>query len=96
MEEEQLEKVNKNGTGDVVPFAVTVNSSYEASDIYLKHAFNESSEDEEGTENTCQEETDEKGEKEFESFTTFLERHKKEQAKRENNQQSKPSTSKDL
>lgn len=77
--------------GEAVPFITTVNSGRDTSEIYLKHACNESSEDEDGTENNPEETEAEK--KNEESFKTFLERHKTEQAKRKNNQGSE-STSK--
>lgn len=67
--------------GEDVPLMSTVSSSREISEIYLKHACNESSEDEDGTEN--KEDKDEE-KKEVESFKSFLERHKMEQIKRKN------------
>lgn len=79
--------------GETVSFVTTVNSGRDTSEIYLKHACNESSEDEDGTENDFEENEGEK-KKEEESFKNFLERHKMEQAKRKNNQKSEPSTSK--
>lgn len=79
--------------GEAVPFVSTVNNGREISEIYLKHACNESSEDEDGTENDFKEDENTEN-KEEESFKSFLERHKLEQTKRKNNQQSKPSTSK--
>ncbi|XP_031843460.1 GPN-loop GTPase 1 [Nomia melanderi] len=91
-EKEQLEKAAQNVTGETVPFVTTVNTGREISDIYLKHAGNESSEDEEGTENPFHEEEDPEEKKEAESFKNFLNRHKIEQSKRTSNQ---PTTSKD-
>ncbi|XP_011637229.1 GPN-loop GTPase 1 [Pogonomyrmex barbatus] len=92
IEKEQLEKASKKVMGETVSLVTTVNNGRETSEIYLKHACNESSEDEDGTENDFEENEDEK--KDEESFKTFLERHKMEQAKRRNNQESEPSTSK--
>ncbi|XP_070160193.1 GPN-loop GTPase 1 [Polyergus mexicanus] len=89
-EKEQLEKIDKTAMGEDVPLMSMVNSGRETSEIYLKHACNESSEDEDGTEN--KEDKDEE-KKEVESFKSFLERHKMKQIKRKN-QESKPSTSK--
>lgn len=76
--------------GEDVPLVSTVSNSHEISEIYLKHACNESSEDEDGTENQDENEDEEKKE---ESFKSFLERHKIEQIKRKN-QEFEPSTSK--
>ncbi|XP_036138265.1 GPN-loop GTPase 1 isoform X1 [Monomorium pharaonis] len=92
-EKEQLEKASKKAMGEAVSFVTTVNSGRETSEIYLKHACNESSEDEDGTENNFEENKDEE-KKEEESFRNFLERHKMEQAKRKSNQESEPNTSK--
>ncbi|XP_018397155.1 PREDICTED: GPN-loop GTPase 1 [Cyphomyrmex costatus] len=92
-EKEQLEKASKKTIGEAMSFVSTVNSGRDISEIYLKHACNESSEDEDGTENNFEENEDEK-EKEEESFRNFLERHRTEQAKRKNNRESEPSTSK--
>jgi len=92
-EKEQLEKASKKAMGEAVSFVTTVNSGRDTSEIYLKHACNESSEDEDGTENNFEENEGEK-KKDEESFRNFLERHKTEQAKRRNNQESKPNTSK--
>lgn len=89
-EKEQLEKISKKVMGEDVPLVSTVSNGHEASEIYLKHACNESSEDEDGTENKDE---NEDGEKKEESFKSFLERHKMEQIKRKN-QESEPSTSK--
>ncbi|XP_076664945.1 GPN-loop GTPase 1 [Andrena cerasifolii] len=89
-EKEQLERAAQKVSGESVPFVSTISSGREISDIYLKHAGNESSEDEEGTENAFQIEEDEEEEKEAESFKNFLNRHKMEQSKRVSNQ---PSTS---
>ncbi|GAB1860958.1 GPN-loop GTPase [Camponotus japonicus] len=89
-EKEQLEKISKKVMGEDVPLVSTVSNSHETSEIYLKHACNESSEDEDGTENKDE---NEDGEKKEESFKSFLERHKMEQIKRKN-QESEPSTSK--
>jgi len=91
-EKEQLEKASKKAMGEAVSF-VTTNSDRDTSEIYLKHACNESSEDEDGTENNFEENEGEK-KKDEESFRNFLERHKTEQAKRRNNQESEPNTSK--
>lgn len=77
--------------GEDVPLVTTVNNGRESSEIYLKHACNESSEDEDGTEN--KEEDKDEEQKEEESFKSFLERHKMEQIKRKT-QESEPSTSK--
>lgn len=60
---------------------MTINSGREISDVYLKHAGNESSEDEEGTENTPEEM--EKDEGKEDSFSNFLKRHNEEQTKRQ-------------
>lgn len=79
-EKEQLEKATKCAEGESIPFVSTVSSGREIADIYLKHAGNESSEDEEGTENTYDPEVEEK--KEVESFESFPNRHKMEQSKR--------------
>lgn len=89
-EKEQLEKMSKKVVGEDVPLVSTVSIGHETSEIYLKHACNESSEDEDGTENKDENEDEEKKE---ESFKSFLERHKIEQIKRKN-QESEPSTSK--
>lgn len=64
--------------GEDVSLVSTVSSGREISEIYLKHACNESSEDEDGTEN--KEDEDEEKE-EMESFKSFLERHKTKQNK---------------
>ncbi|XP_043256680.1 GPN-loop GTPase 1 isoform X1 [Colletes gigas] len=88
-EMEQLEKAGQNIAGETVPFVTTIGSGREIADIYLKHAGNESSEDEEGTENLFKVE-DEEENKEAESFMNFLNRHKMEQKKRTSNQ---PATS---
>ncbi|KAG7208763.1 hypothetical protein KM043_014958 [Ampulex compressa] len=93
-ERENLEKAAKNVAGESVPFVSTVSSGREISDIYLKHAGNESSEDEEGTENIMNDE-DEDEQKEAESFKSFLDRHKMEQSKRASGQQPQPSTHND-
>ncbi|KYQ58476.1 GPN-loop GTPase 1 [Trachymyrmex zeteki] len=90
---EKLEKANKKAMGEAVSFVTTVNSGRDTSEIYVRHAYNESSEDEDGTENNFEENEDEK-EKNEESFKNFLERHRMEQAKRKNNQESEPNTSK--
>ncbi|XP_078039884.1 GPN-loop GTPase 1 [Augochlora pura] len=83
-EKEKLQQAAQNVAGETIPFVTTINSGREISDIYLKHAGNESSEDEEGTENPYNdEEEDEK--KDTESFKTFLDRHKTEQNKRTSN-----------
>lgn len=91
-EKEQLEKAAQSAAGESIPFVSTVSSGREISDIYLKHAGNESSEDEEGTENPFDPEYEEQ--KEVESFRSFLERHKAEQTKRATNQV-QPTTSND-
>ncbi|KAG5336954.1 GPN1 GTPase, partial [Acromyrmex heyeri] len=90
---EQLEKASKKAMGEAVPFVTMVNNGHDTSEIYLRHACNESSEDEDGTENNFEENEDEK-EKNEESFRNFLERHRIEQTKRKNNQESEPNTSK--
>ncbi|KAI4484608.1 hypothetical protein M0804_007174 [Polistes exclamans] len=77
IEKEALENAKKSDEVETTSFVTTVKSGREISDIYLKHAGNESSEDEEGTENTYDDDVTEK--KEVESFKTFLERHKQEQ-----------------
>lgn len=92
VEKQQLEKAKKNTEGETVPFVSTISSGREVSDVYLKHAGNESSEDEEGTENPFEEE-DEDEHKEAESFKSFLERHKVEQSKRAANQSDQTSSS---
>jgi len=93
-EKEQLEKASKQAMGEAVSFVTTVNNGRDTSEIYLKHACNESSEDEDGTENNFEDNEIEK-KKDEESFRQFLERHKREQAKRRsNNLESEPSTSK--
>lgn len=94
VEKEHSEDVTKNAVGKSVPFVTTVNAGREIADIYLKHAGDESSEDEEGTENTYERDAEE--EKEAESFKNFLQRHKQEQNKRVINQQSQPSTSENV
>lgn len=88
-ETEQLEKASKTAIGEAVPFTITINRGCEISDVYLKHAANESSEDEEGTENTVEQTEEDQG-KEEESFRSFLQRHNVEQTKR----RSKSDTSK--
>ncbi|XP_076750707.1 GPN-loop GTPase 1 [Xylocopa sonorina] len=85
-ERAKLEKVVQESTGESVPLVTTINSGREISDIYLKHAGNESSEDEEGTENPFKEEEDEEEKKEVESFKNFLNRHKMQQNKHASNQ----------
>lgn len=86
-EAEQLQKAAEQAVGESVPFVTTLNSGREISDIYLKHAGNESSEDEEGTENPYkEEEEDEEEKKEAESFKNFLNRHKMQQSKQMANQ----------
>ncbi|KZC04526.1 PREDICTED: GPN-loop GTPase 1 [Dufourea novaeangliae] len=91
-EKEQLDKAAQNITGESSSFVTTISSGREISDIYLKHAGNESSEDEEGTENPFKEEEDEDEKEEAESFKNFLDRHKMEQNKRTSAQ---PATSRD-
>ncbi|XP_024883334.1 GPN-loop GTPase 1 [Temnothorax curvispinosus] len=92
-EKEQLEKASKKTIGEAVAFVTTVNDGRDTSEIYLKHACNESSEDEDGTENNFEEnEVEEK--KDEVSFRNFLERHQMDQAKRRSNQESEPNTSK--
>ncbi|XP_011865769.1 PREDICTED: GPN-loop GTPase 1 [Vollenhovia emeryi] len=93
-EKKRLEEASKKGMGEAVPFLTTVNSGRDTSEIYLKHACNESSEDEDGTENNFEVNKDEE-KKEEESFRSFLDRHKMDQAKRRSNKESEPSTSKD-
>ncbi|KAL6447912.1 hypothetical protein ACFW04_000171 [Cataglyphis niger] len=88
-EKEQLEKIAKKAMGEDISLVSTVSSDREISEIYLKHACNESSEDEDGTEN--KDEDEEK--KETESFKSFLERHKTKQINRKN-QEFEASTSK--
>lgn len=81
-EKEQLEKATQEVAGEDIPLITTVNSGREISDIYLKHAGNESSEDEEGTENPFKEEEEEEKDKmEVESFKNFLNRHKMQRKK---------------
>ncbi|CAD1479580.1 unnamed protein product, partial [Heterotrigona itama] len=81
-EKEQFEKATREVAGEDIPLITTVNSGREISDIYLKHAGNESSEDEEGTENPFKGEEEDEGDKmEVESFTNFLNRHKMQQKK---------------
>jgi len=80
-EKEQLEKASKKAMGEAVSFVTTANTGCDTSEIYLKHACNESSEDEDGTENDFEENEGEKKKNE-ESFKSFLERHKVEQATR--------------
>ncbi|XP_072744737.1 GPN-loop GTPase 1 [Anoplolepis gracilipes] len=92
-EKEQLEKISKKAMGEDVPLVSTVSNGRETSEIYLKHACNESSEDEDGTENDGKEDDEDEEKKEQESFKSFLERHKMEQIKRKT-QESDPSTSK--
>ncbi|XP_076646967.1 GPN-loop GTPase 1 [Halictus rubicundus] len=75
-EKEKLEQAAQNVEGETVPFVSTLSSGREISDIYLKHAGNESSEDEEGTENPFHDEEEEEETKEVESFKNFLARHK--------------------
>nr|XP_033325688.1 GPN-loop GTPase 1 [Megalopta genalis] len=88
-EKEKLQQAAQNVAGETIPFVSTINSGREISDIYLKHAGNESSEDEEGTENPYNNEEEDEN-KETESFKNFLDRHKIEQNKRTSNQ---PTTS---
>ena len=72
-EKEQLEKASQEISGESIPLITTINSGREISDIYLKHAGNESSEDEEGIENPFEDEKDDEEEKkEAESFKNFL------------------------
>ncbi|XP_053984195.1 GPN-loop GTPase 1-like [Hylaeus volcanicus] len=92
-EKEQLEKAVQNVTKESVPFVTTISSGREISDVYLKHAGDESSEDEEGTENVFKPEEDEEEDKEAESFKNFLNRHKMEQQKRTSNQPTTSSSS---
>ncbi|XP_076280895.1 GPN-loop GTPase 1 [Lasioglossum baleicum] len=92
-EKEKLEQAAQNVEGETVPLVTTISSGREISDIYLKHAGNESSEDEEGTENPFHVEEDEEESKEVESFKNFLARHKVEQNKRSTSDQ--PATSRD-
>lgn len=91
-EKGQLEKATQEATGESMPLITTVNSGREISDIYLKHAGNESSEDEEGVENPFKNEEDEEERKEAESFKSFLNRHKMQQKKHITDQ---PTTSSD-
>lgn len=86
----QLEKAVQEDTGENVPLVTTINSGREISDIYLKHAGDESSEDEEGTENPFKVDEDEDEKKEVESFKNFLDRHKAQQSKHTSDQ---PTTS---
>lgn len=93
-EKEQAEKAAREATGDNVPLISTISSGREISDVYLKHAGNESSEDEEGTENPFNGRQDEEEEekKEAESFKNFLERHKRYRDKTEMSDRSAAST----
>lgn len=92
-EKEQLEKASQEVSGESIPLITTINSGREISDIYLKHAGNESSEDEEGTENPFKdEEDDEEERKEAESFKNFLNRHKIQQNKHIVNQSTSNNT----
>ncbi|XP_068975688.1 GPN-loop GTPase 1 [Bombus flavifrons] len=91
-EKEQLERATQEATGENMPLITTVNSGREISDVYLKHAGNESSEDEEGMENPFKNEEDEEERKEAESFKSFLNRHKMQQKKHITDQ---PTTSSD-
>ncbi|XP_046590820.1 GPN-loop GTPase 1 isoform X1 [Neodiprion lecontei] len=90
----QLKKAAAEGSGDVVPLVSTVNVGREIADIYLKHPANESSDDEEGEENSGDPGVDEDERKEAESFKTFLAKQKAEQDRRAKSQKSEPSTSK--
>lgn len=91
-EKEQLEKASQEVSGESIPLITTINSGREISDIYLKHAGNESSEDEEGTENPFKDEDDEEERKEAESFKNFLNRHKIQQNKHIVNQSTSNNT----
>lgn len=75
-EKEKLEKAGKSSSSEVniTPMLEEVYSGREMSDIYLKHPANESSEDEEGTEETAAGKGDE--EKEEIDFKTFVKKHK--------------------
>ncbi|RLU21976.1 hypothetical protein DMN91_006355 [Ooceraea biroi] len=78
---EQLEKASKETMGELVSFTTTADNP-RIPDIYLKHACNESSEDEEGEENDPKEDNEEK---EADSFRTFFEKHKMEKNRQSNN-----------
>ncbi|XP_001121554.3 GPN-loop GTPase 1 [Apis mellifera] len=92
-EKEQLEKASQEISGESIPLITTINSGREISDIYLKHAGNESSEDEEGIENPFEDEKDDEEEKkEAESFKNFLNRHKIQQNKHIVNQSTSNNT----
>ena len=80
----------KTTSGDNVPLVTMVSCGIEDADMYLKHPANESSEDEEGTEDTGVDDDDDER-KEAASFKQFLAKHKNEQDKKGIGE--KPSTS---
>lgn len=75
---ERLDQIKEKKTiGTEVPmasFITEISSGRDLTDIYLKHPANESSEDEDGTEDTVVANGDD--EKEEESFNKFIEEHK--------------------
>lgn len=91
---EKLRKAAEGGSGDVVPMVSSISAGREIADIYLKHPGNESSDDDEGTENTRDPEEDPDEIKEAESFKSFLAKQKNEQDRRATSTKSEPSTSK--
>lgn len=74
--DEALDKAGKstNAEVDIAPFLNEAYSGSEVSDMYLKHPGNESSEDEEGTEDTFAGIKDE--EMEEQNFQSFVQKHK--------------------
>lgn len=75
-EEVELEKAAKQGMGSEVDIGVIthVPAGRELSDIYLRHPGNESSDDDEGQEDTARGSRDEAMEEE--NFTSFVESHR--------------------
>lgn len=75
-EEVELEKAAKQGMGSEVDLGVIthVPAGRELSDIYLRHPGNESSDDDEGQEETARGSRDEQMEEE--NFTSFVESHR--------------------
>lgn len=74
--QEKLTKISEEGgIGKAVPFVTELSHGRNFSEIYLKHPGNESSEDEEGVENSFKEMTI-KNDTEENDFNQFVSQHK--------------------
>lgn len=77
--EMQLEHAAKTVTGEPLSLTTIKDTGREMSEIHLKHPGNESSDDEEGEEETPEASEHQKKMEEDESFQSFIGRHRKEQ-----------------